>query len=134
MPQYQKRTATLFHGKEILMGAAGLDDVLSYVVDSTKVPENPASSGRYVLEAGTVMAKIVGSSKIQPVTHAAGGTGGSGAYVAADIVGIVEDDHEFWLTSDTTPNGNAADEPVGVLHHGCPFNTDNLEHLTRERR
>lgn len=118
MANNQQRSATLFHGKEILRGAGGLDDILSYVVDSSTVPENPVSSGRYVLEAGTVMAVDSGTLKVLPVT--------STSYSAQDIVGICEDDHEFWITSDTTPNGGNADEAIGVLHMGCHFNIDNL--------
>jgi hypothetical protein len=121
MPFHQRRTATLFGGKEILRSAAGLDDVKSMVVDSSKVPQNPASSGRYVLERGTVMLTIGGSDKIQPATAAGAPTPSS-----SNVVGILEGDHEFWLATDSTPNGNAADEPVGILHHGCNFNTANL--------
>lgn len=124
MPFNVKRTAVLLE-KEILRGAGGLDDIKSMVVDSTKVVENPASSGRYILEAGTVMTKIVASSKIQPITIAAGGSGGSGAYVAGDIVGILATTHEFFLGTGITA-GAASDEPVAILHMGCDFNVSKL--------
>jgi len=125
VPFQQKRTATLFGGKEILRSAAGLDDVKSMVVDSNKVPQNPASSGRYVLERGTVMLTISASTKIQPATAA-----GAPSPTSTNVVGILEDDHEFWISTDSTPNDTAADEPVGILHHGCNFNTANLTGYT----
>lgn len=117
----------VFFDKEILRSAAGLDDIKSMVLDSTKVAENPASSGRYVLEAGTVMAKITGgSTKIQPVhSNAAGGSGGSGAYVAGDIVGILATTIELGVGQGITASAKT-DEPVAILHHGCDFNAAKL--------
>lgn len=127
MPFNARRTATLFE-KEILRSAAGLDDIKSMVIDSTKIDQNPSSSGRYVLEAGNVMVKIPSSSKIMPIAAAAAsgqGSGGSGAYVAADIVGILGSAIEFFIGQGVTASG-ATDEPASILHHGCDFNVGQL--------
>lgn len=123
MPFNQEREGVTY-GREILRGFGGLDDLPSYVIDSTTVPENPASSGRWVIEKGTVMALIAASDKIQPVTNPGGGSGGSGAYVAADIVGVLDRDVFFFLGPGVTPGaGNAADEPCYVIHMGAHFDT-----------
>jgi hypothetical protein len=125
MPFNVKRTAVILQ-KEILRSASGLDDIKSVVVDSTKVAENPASSGRFILEAGTVMIKIPASSKVQPINAAgAAGSGGAGAIVAADIVGIAAVSKEFFLGTGITA-GAASDEPFALLHHGCDFNVSKL--------
>jgi hypothetical protein len=124
MPFNVRREAQLF-AKEILRSAAGLDDIKSMVLDATKVDEYPASSGRYVLEAGHVLAKIVGSDKVQPVAmNAGGGTGGGNAYVAADIVGILHVTIEVWKGDGAIDS--ASDEPVAVLHHNCNFDVNQL--------
>lgn len=126
MPFNLNRGPAVIIEKEILRSAAGLDDIKSMVVDSTKVAENPASSGRYILEAGTVMIKIPSSSKIQPINAAgATGTGSSGAIAADDIVGILATTIEFWLGTGITA-GAATDEPCAILHHGCDFNVSKL--------
>lgn len=116
MPFNVARGPADFYDKEILRSAAGLDDIKSMLVDSTTVDENPASSGRYVLEAGTVMVKITSSSKIQP----------AGAGIAAgDVVGILAATIEFWIGPGVTA-GDATDEPAAILHHGCDFNVSKL--------
>lgn len=126
MPFNLDRGPAVIIEKEILRSAAGLDDIKSMVVDSTKVAENPGSSGRYILEAGTVMIKIPASSKIQPIDAAgATGTGASGAIAEADVVGVLGHTREFWLGTGITP-GSASDEPVPILHHGCDFNVSKL--------
>lgn len=126
MPFNLNRGPAAFVEKEILRSGAGLDDIKSMVVDSTKVAENPTSSGRYILEAGTVMIKVPASSKIQPINAAgATGSGGAGAIVAADIVGIMGHTREFQLGVGVVA-GSATDEPVPVLHHGCDFNVSKL--------
>jgi hypothetical protein len=119
-----KRSA-IFYEKEILRSAAGLDDVKSMVIDSTKIGQNPASSGRYVLEAGNVMGKINASSKICPIAAGAFGSGASGAWTAADIVGILGTSVEFTLGPGITA-GSATDEEVDILHHLCDFNVSKL--------
>lgn len=127
MPFNVQRTGEFFD-KEILKSAAGLDDIASHVVDSRKVDENPANSGRFVLEAGTVMAVVQadGQSRVMPVhMNAAGGSGGAGAYVAADIVGILGSTVEFHLGDGITA-GDETDEVVPILHHGCHFDVSQL--------
>jgi hypothetical protein len=117
MPFHEVLPAAIFYDKEILRGADGLNDIKSMVVDSTYVVENPAASGRYVLEAGTVMCKVVSSSKIRPA--AASGE------VAADIVGILGRIQEFWLGPGITA-GSATDQPVNILHFNAHFNVSKL--------
>lgn len=127
MPSNVSRIATFFQ-KEILRSGAGLDDIPSYVIDSTKIAEYPASSGRYVLEAGTVMVKVQGDAakKIMPLhSNAAGGSGGAGAYVAADIVGILASTIEFYIGEGVTASGKT-DEAVAVFWHGNHFNITKL--------
>jgi len=121
MPFNVKRGPALIIEKEILRSAAGLDDAKSMVVDSTKIPEYTVGAGRYILEAGSVMGKINGSSKICPISAWNFGSGASGAWVAADIVGIAQETTEFYLGSGVVA-GSATDEPVSLLHHGCDFN------------
>lgn len=123
MPFNVKRTAQ-FIDKEILRGADGLTDIKSYVVDSTRVAVNPPGSGRYILEAGTVMAKIPASNKIQPITYPGGGSSG-GAYVAGDIVGVLASTTEFYI-GDGVAAGEVNVEPVAVFHHGAHFNVNKL--------
>lgn len=125
MPFNVKRTAVIIE-KEILRSASGLDDILSVVIDSTKVPENPVGSGRYILEAGTVVGKINASTKCAPLSTATPvGTGTSGAWTAADIQGITQNTVEFWLGVGITA-GAASDEAVSLLHHMCDFNISKL--------
>ena len=116
MPFNTKRGPAVVVEKEILRSAAGITDIKSMVVDATTVAQNPASSGRFILEAGTVMVKIPSSSKIAPA--------GAGI-VAADVVGILGHTREFYLGDGITA-GAHADEPVPVLHHGCDFNVSKL--------
>ncbi len=104
--------------KEILKGAGGLDDILSYVLDSSYVVEHPASSGRYIVEAGTVLASGPSGNRLKPIYD--------GESVSeADVVGIMGHTREFWLGPGITA-GDATDEPVPVLHMGCHFDTEKL--------
>lgn len=121
MPFNVKRGPAVIVEKEILRSAAGLDDAKSMVVDSTKIPEYVTGDGRYILEAGSVMGKINGSSKIMPIAAGNFGSGTAGAWVAADIVGVAQTTTEFYLGPGVTA-GSATDEPVSILHHGCDFN------------
>ena len=102
--------------KEILRSAAGLDDVLSRVVDANQVPENPVGSGRYILEAGTILVTHTGN-KVKPASADITGDGQT-------VVGILGVTKEFWLGS--TNATNAHDEAVPVYHHGCHFDTTKL--------
>jgi hypothetical protein len=125
MPFNANRGPVVQYEKEILRAFTGLESIKSMVVDSTKVAENPSSSGRYVLEAGTVMGKINGSSKICSIGAGAFGSGSSGAWVAADIVGILADKVEFYIGQGVTA-GAATDEPVAVMFMGADFNINKL--------
>jgi len=124
MPWNIQRTAAL-SDNEFLRSPAGLDDSLSVVIDSTKVAELPASSGMYQLYKGTVMGKINASSKVCAISAGAYGSGSSGAWVAADIVGILANNVKFWIGQGITA-GAATDEPAAVLWHGCDFNVSKL--------
>lgn len=107
--------------KEILKSVAGLDDVLSHVVDATTVAENPASSGRYILEAGTVLSLVGGgSTKVRPAPA---------LVAAADVVGILGVTREFYIGDGTTATAKS-DEPVPVYHFGCHFDTTKLVNYT----
>ncbi len=125
MPFEVTRGPAVIIEKEILRGAGGLDDIKSMVVDSTKVIEWPTSSGRYIIEAGTVMVKVPSSSKIAPINGTATGTGSAGAFLAADIVGIAAVTKEFYMGTGITA-GNATDEPLAILFMGCRFNVSKL--------
>lgn len=121
-----RRTATIIE-TEILRSAAGLDDIKSMVLDSTKLLENPSSSGLIILESGEVMGKISGSSKIMPIRYGNFGTGSAGAWTAADIVGVNETQYQF--PKDITL-GAATDHELAILHHGCDFNISKLKGYT----
>lgn len=131
MARYVRRTAN-FYDIEILRSAAGLEDIMSKVVDSTHIPENPSGSGRYVLVAGNVMGKISGdaSGRIAPIAGTALGSGGAGAWTAADIVGILAQTKEFALGPGMPAAGTQSDEEVAVLHHLCDFNVSKLTGYT----
>lgn len=119
MPFQLDRGPAVIIAKEILRGAAGLDDIKSGVIDSTLVEENPASSGRYILEAGTVLITGPSDGRLQPV-YDGDSTGSSAA-----VFGILGATIEFWLGPAITA-GRATDEAVPVLHHGCNFDTSKL--------
>jgi len=105
--------------KEILKSAHGLNDILSSVADSTVVPENPAASGRYVLEAGTVMiwTGAAFDSKVVPdVAETA---------LPAVIAGVLATTIEFFIGQGVTASA-VTDEPVALLHHGCHFDVTQL--------
>jgi hypothetical protein len=118
MPFQMDRGPAVIIEKEILKGAGGLDDILSYVVDSVYVEENPASSGRYILEAGTVLSAGPSDGRVKPVYD-------GDSVSEGDVVGILGHTREFWLGPGITA-GDATDEPVPVLHMGCHFNVDKL--------
>lgn len=126
MPRQMQRTATIIQ-TEILRSAAGLDDIKSMVVDSTKLLENPSGSKRIILEPGEVMGKISGSSKIMPIRYGNFGTGAANAWVAADIVGVNETQREFPYD---VVLGAATDHEQAILHHGCDFNISKLKGYT----
>ena len=104
--------------KEILRSAAGLDDIKSMVLDSSYVLENPSTTGRYLLEAGTVLILGPSSDKVLPVYEGESTSGKT-------VVGILGHTREFWLGPGITANSNT-DEPVAVLHHGCDFDLSKL--------
>lgn len=104
--------------KEILRSAAGLDDIMSLVLDSRAVIENPSTTGRYIVEAGTVLAVGPSDDRVIPIYD--------GESVAeADVVAILGHTVEFWLGPGVTADQNL-DKPVPGLHHGCDFNVDKL--------
>lgn len=117
------RTADIYD-REILKGGGGLDDIKSMVVDSSKL--TPETNGRTVLRPGEVMGKIAGDAKgrVMPIRLGTFGTGGAGAWAAADIVGINETLYEF-PTGVTL--GLATDHEVAILHQaGLRFIKNNL--------
>lgn len=114
------RTAD-FYDREILKGADGLVDIKSMVVDASELTAQ--ANGRTVLKPGEVMGKISGSSKIMPISMGLHGTGGAGAWVAADIVGINETFYEF-PTGVTL--GAESDHEVAIIFKNARFNVANL--------
>jgi hypothetical protein len=125
MPFNQKRGPAQIYENEFLRAFTGQESIKSMVLDSTKVPENPGGSGRYVVVKGTVMGKINGSSKIAPLTSAGNGSGTAGAWAQADIVGILTETVEVYVGPDAAA-GVAADEPVAVMHMGMDLNVSKL--------
>jgi len=128
-----KRTEFIFE-HEMLRSAAGLDDIKSMVLDATKV--NTTLSGtpfRYIVPAGAVLAKSGGSGKVLPIfmndgttgQNALAGSGGSSAYVAADIVGVLSRTVEL-IVSGVGAVDSKSDTDVSVLHHGCDFDITKL--------
>lgn len=104
--------------KEILRSAAGLDDIKSMVLDSTYVLENPSTTGRYIVEAGTVLSLGPSDGKVKPVYE--------GENVdQANVAGILGHTREFWLGPGITASSNT-DAPIPVLHHGCDFDVSKL--------
>jgi hypothetical protein len=120
MPFNVNRGPAVIVEKEILRSAAGLDDIMSMVVDSTYVKEHPISSGRYILEAGTVLCAIESSSKLQPLYNSPTTPNSSSGLT---VVGILGHTREFFLETSLVTASLATDEPVPVLHHGCHFDT-----------
>jgi hypothetical protein len=125
-----KRSRFIFEN-EILRSAAGLDDVKSMVLDATKV--NTTFSGvpfRYIVPMGAVLVKS--GTKVAPAFMNNGqagqgaslGSGGAGAWVAADVVGILSRTVEL-IVGDTAPDSKS-DTDVSVFHHGCDFNVNKL--------
>lgn len=104
--------------KEILRSAAGLDDIKSMVINSTDVVENPPTTGRYIVEAGTVLSLGPSDGKVKPVYD-------GDSVSQANVAGILGHTVEFWLGPGITASSNT-DKPVPVLHHGCDFNVDKL--------
>jgi hypothetical protein len=125
MPFNTKRGPAQIYENEFLRAFSGLESIKSMVLDSTKVPENPTGSARYVVVQGTVMGKISGSSKVCPVTAGAFGSGGSGAWVAADIVGVLAETIEVYVGPGVTAGGST-DEPCSVMFMGADFNVSKL--------
>lgn len=122
MPFNVERGPALIIEKEILRSAAGLDDIKSMVMDSTYVEEyevdgNP--TGRWIVEAGTVLSAIESSARVKPVYD-------GDTVLTADVVGILGHTREFFLETGLVTASKATDEPIPVLHHGCNFDTDFL--------
>ena len=118
MAYQTSRGPAVIIAKEILRSAAGLDDIKSMVLDSTYVLENPSTTGRYLVEAGTVLSLGPSDGKVKPVYE--------GENVAeADVAGILGHTCEFWLGPGIDASTNT-DRPVPVLHHGCDFDVSKL--------
>jgi hypothetical protein len=125
-----KRSEYVFE-TECLRSAAGLDDVKSMVLDATKVNTTFSGvAGRYVVPQGAVMVKS--GTKVAPAFMNNGqagqgaslGTGGAGAFAAADVVGVLSRTIEL-LVGDTAPDSKS-DVDASILHHGCDFNVNKL--------
>ena len=109
---FLKRRVATFYDKEILKHFTGLEAIRNVVIDSTQVAVDP-TSGRYVLEAGTVLVKQ-GANKVKPAPS-------SGA-AQADIVGILSHTVEFFYP----PEANVTDEPAAAIFHGAVFDIPKL--------
>lgn len=110
---FNKSRVGTFYDKEILKYVTGLEATQNIVIDGTTVPVD-STSGRYVMQAGTVVAKISASTKVQPA--AASGVS------ASDIVGILTHTVEFFYPVET----NVTDEPAAVYFHECIFDITKL--------
>lgn len=112
MPWGKKRTAT-FYDKEILKYFTGGEVTRNIVIDGTTVPVD-ATSGRYVLEAGTVISKIAASSKVKPAP--------ASGLLQADCVGILTHTVEFFYP----PEANVTDEAAAVYFFDAIFDVTKL--------
>jgi len=129
-----KRTEFTFD-TEILRSAAGLDDVKSSVVAATKCNTTFSGiTGRIIIPAGCVMVKISGDAKkrvaplyMNDATTNQGvlvGSGGSAAYVAADIAGILSRTIELIIGDGAVTD--VSDTDVSLFYNGCHFNIAKL--------
>lgn len=113
------RGQAIIIAKEILRSAAGLDDIKSMVLDSTFVLENPSTTGRYLLEAGTILSTNGPTAgRVKPVYE-------NENVDQADVAGVLGHTVEFWLGPGITADDNT-DKPIPVLHHGCDFDVSKL--------
>lgn len=113
MPFMKERTAATY-AKEIIRVWSGNEIAENAVVDGTTVPLN--GDGRRILEAGTVMVFISGStSKVKPAP--------ASGIVAADVAGIVRETVEFWPGTTET---NKDDKPLALWTKNVHFAANQL--------
>lgn len=129
-----KRDRFIFEN-EALRSAAGLDDILSKVLDATTVNTSFSGvPGRYIVPQGAVMVFVDPSdsdSKIAPAfmnngqgsNFATLGTN-SGAYQAGDVCGILSRTIEL-IVGDAGPD-STSDCDASVWHFGNDFNINKL--------
>lgn len=91
---------------EILKFPAGLDAIMSVVVDASEVSEDV--DGNRKLAAGTLLTGPNGSDKYEPYA----GTG--------DVMGVLADDTMF------ATGNEQGDQPVAMFFHGCVFRSDRI--------
>lgn len=125
-----KRERFVFES-EALRSAAGLDDVKSMVLDATKVNTTFSGvAGRYIVPQGAVM--CFSGTKVAPCFMNNGqagqgaslGTGGAGAYQAADIAGILSRTVELIVGDGAV--ASESDVDVSIWHFGNDFNVNKL--------
>jgi hypothetical protein len=97
-------------GLEILKFPAGLDAIMSVVVDASTV--TPDVDGNRKLSAGTLLTGPNVDDKYEQFA----GTG--------DVAGVLADDTMF-------ASGNAqGDQPAAMFFHGCVFRSDRIVDFT----
>lgn len=108
-----------FYDKEILKYFVGTEAVKNVVIDANKVVAN--SDGRFIVEAGNVLQKVGGESKlVKPITAA------EESIAAADIVGVMAHTVEFFGIND-----HDYDEPAAAFFWNAIFDTTKLIGYTK---
>ena len=92
--------------QEILKFPAGLDAIMSVVVDASTVDAD--TNGDRKLVAGTLLTGPNGDSKYEQYL----GTG--------DVMGVLADDTKF------ASGDSSGDQPVAMFFHGCVFRSDRI--------
>lgn len=93
-------------GLEVLKFPAGLDAIMSVVVDASTV--TPDTDGNRKLNAGTLLTGPNGDDKYEQYA----GTG--------DVAGVLADDTMF------ASGDSKGDQPVAMFFHGCVFRSDRV--------
>jgi len=132
-----KKTEFIY-ADEILKGPSGLDDVRSYVLDASLCNTSISGvAGRYFIPAGSVLVKSdswTADKKVAPLYMNDGtagmgallGSGGGGAYVAGDIIGILGRDVELIVDDSGTTPGAVSDQDVPVIWFNAHFDISAL--------
>lgn len=94
-------------GLEVLKFPAGLDAIMSVVVDASTV--TPDTDGNRKLVAGTLLTGPNGDDKYEQV-NATGDT----------VAGVLADDTMF------ASGDSSGDQPVAMFFHGCVFRSDRI--------
>lgn len=129
-----KREAFIFEN-EVLRSGAGVTDILSTVLDATKVNTTFSGvAGRYIVPQGAVMYWTGDpyDSKVAPAfmnngqsgQFALDGSGSAGAWQQADIAGILTRTIELIVGDGAV--ADESDTDASLFHLGCDFNINKL--------